>query len=506
MLATGNHAWTLSSPGLYTQTHDSFAHFFASWVAGESTTERTTLIIVSVVKINARLQSSSSDAGSSVAIGEADMQSRFRYAWAKMRHDHPGLAVEFGQRSNTYKVPSPEDITAWLDATFLVHPDLDARGLTRSLKREAMPRLHWLPKTNEVVLTAHHCYADARSLWAFWDVFLDKVVKACPSPCYIPLVPVPDDGGFKLPNLPPARDDLLGLPEWPTIPGWMKAHEMVMSAFKTDLVLLPPSTPAAAVGEPINWPAGPCDYVRQSLSENQTAAVVATCKAKGITVTAAFYAALASATRAIQAAGEDGGRGGGGGRGAGDDMQFPSITLISGRVDYHVVIPFALDLVMAGPDQAGTQNAATAGPHKERPLDELVQDVNRFFRSTRHEFGQDPTGLDALTYYVRSGFGPPNPASSTPTFSSLGVAEHFLRRRFSGEGEGKAGSKLLELEVEDTYIMTLGAKLMNAFMLHTFRGRMSAISTFDEEYFRAGSMESLLAKTFEKLFGWLEME
>ncbi|KAK7958642.1 hypothetical protein PG996_009926 [Apiospora saccharicola] len=178
------------------------------------------------------------------------MQSRLRHAWVMMRHDHPGLAFEFGRRSNTYRVPSPEDMAAWLDATFLVRPDLDARTLARSLKREARPRLHWLPKTSEVVLTAHHCYADARSLWVFWDMLLDKVVKACPSPYNIPLVPVFADDGSKPPNLPPARDDLLGLPEWPTIPGWLKAHEMVMSAFKPDRVLLPPSPPARLRASP----------------------------------------------------------------------------------------------------------------------------------------------------------------------------------------------------------------------------------------------------------------
>lgn len=180
-------------------------------------------------------------------------ESQLRHAWVALRYDDPGLAVEFGSHSNVYRIPSPEDLTAWLDATFLVHPDLGARRLARSPKREDRPRLHWLPKTSEVALTTHHCYTDARSTWIFWDTLLKKVVQATP---VVPLSgeenvggllrPTMPNGESPRPNLPPTRDDLLGLSAWPSIQGWLKARDLVVSAMKSDIVLLPILAAASA--------------------------------------------------------------------------------------------------------------------------------------------------------------------------------------------------------------------------------------------------------------------
>lgn len=79
-----------------------------------------------------------------------------------------------------------------------------------------------------------------------------------------------------------------------------------------------------------------------------------------------------------------------------------------------------------------------------------------------------------------------------------------MRRSFHG-GEGK-GAFSGDLEVEDTYVLTSGAKLMNCLMLHTFKGRMCVLSSFDESYSKAEVLESLLHGTFAKLLVWLDIE
>ncbi|KAK7956517.1 uncharacterized protein PG986_005739 [Apiospora aurea] len=78
MPATENHPWTLSSPGVYTQTHDSFAQFYADWVARESESERTSLIVASVVKIRARFRSSSDTHPAGPRINDDEMQMRLK--------------------------------------------------------------------------------------------------------------------------------------------------------------------------------------------------------------------------------------------------------------------------------------------------------------------------------------------------------------------------------------------------------------------------------------------
>ncbi|KAK8042334.1 hypothetical protein PG994_012817 [Apiospora phragmitis] len=310
---------------------------------GEAETERTTLILISVVKIHARFRSSSGP------VDNNELVSRLKQAWAAMRDGHPGLAVECGPQFSTYRVPSPEDMEAWLDSTF----------------HDGRSGSHYAPLL----------HTDARNTWVFWDVFLAKVADGAR-----PAVPVPatgEKGG------------------------------------------LPPSSPPPVTGDSKDWPAGPVDYVRLFISERQTAAVVAACKARGISVAATLYAALASAARAIQKT-DEGSKGKGkyavsfhhfdvwpwlqakatnnlGPTGASAAGQLPPSPPNYGGglgTDYHVVVPFALDMMAVPPGGAPTGPGVVV-PHQERSLDELAQEMNGFFRSTRRDFGQDPAGLDA---------------------------------------------------------------------------------------------------------------
>ncbi|KAF2657424.1 hypothetical protein K491DRAFT_677252 [Lophiostoma macrostomum CBS 122681] len=527
-----NHPWVESSPGIYTQTHDSFQQFFSDWISGEKSSSRTTLIETSCIRIKPRSHSTPH-----AQYTEDRFEDFLRKAWISMRINNPGLAVDVSRHCHTYVVPSErslEAIQGWLDETFLVHRDRSARDLIRSLDREHRPRLHWLPRSKELVLTVHHCFFDARGTWMFWDSFLKHVVAISSTIVNNEPSGVESSDTDNLTKLPPARDDLLGLPSYPTVQAWLKAYALVPPALQEDMVLLPPTRPPPTAIAPQDWPTGPSNFLRSSLSENQTAAVIAACKAKGISITAAFYAAFSSAARAIQTtnvehqAESESKRG----RYAVSFHHFDirpwlesyhkhrvslglssddSVTASSsGRllgVDYHSLVPFALNML----EPCSATDSSNTKP-KERPFLELARDMTSFFQTTRAEFAQDATGLDATNYLIRAMFSPERPANSAPIFSSSGVAERYIRRVYdSSDGEegdeGERNAKRgLVIEVEDIYTLTLGAKVMNAVMLHTFRNRIWVAATFDEEYFDSELFETLLGEAFRRLLDGLGIE
>ena len=129
-----NHPWLKTSPGVYTQTHDSFQQFFSDWISSEESNERTTLIVTSCIRISAYFRSFSR---AHVRLpAEEEIEAILRKAWLSVRIHNPGLAVQVNRHCSTYVVSSEKDLKAWVEKTFLVHRDISARDLIRALYRE----------------------------------------------------------------------------------------------------------------------------------------------------------------------------------------------------------------------------------------------------------------------------------------------------------------------------------------------------------------------------------
>lgn len=456
--ANQRQPWLPASPRVYTQTYDSFQTVLKNFKIDQAESDRDILPFASYIKVRCTLP---------------DIEARLRKAWKAARYHNPGLAVELGQHYKTYQVPSLEEVDIWLWTTFRVHQDSCARDVVEQFQHAARPVLHWFPRTQELLLICHHFYSDARGAWHFWELLLDLAVE-------------PEDVSFGEEgiNLPLARDDLLGLPSYPTLPSFIKAHKIVAESLKEDVVLLPALKKVPDLNELAT--SGLCSdrygQVRMALSEKQTAAMVAACQKRGVSVTAAFYAALALASQALQAEHSSWGRYSLSFHHFDARPWYKQTTDPRGNLgfDHHAIIPFALDL-------------------QEKTYGELVTNADSFFKTTREDFTRDASGLDAINYLLASVMSPRTPLPSAPFFSSYGVAEKYMKT-FYGQKEGPW------LEVEDLYNAVPMSDLVTGVFIWTFRGRFNVFAGFHELYHTAAMFEALMQDTCERMLHGLEIE
>ncbi|ORY63484.1 uncharacterized protein BCR38DRAFT_410398 [Pseudomassariella vexata] len=138
------------------------------------------------------------------------------------------------------------------------------------------------------------------------------------------------------------------------------------------------------------------------LSVEKTAEIIAACNKRGVSVTAAFYTALATTSQPIQA--EHGPKG----RYVMSFHHFEARPWFKQTIDTrnflgldpHAILPFALDM---GEDK--------------RSFRDLAFDANKFFKSYQTEFAADATGLDFINDLLRSFLRPETPAPNLPIFS-----------------------------------------------------------------------------------------
>ncbi|BCS29691.1 uncharacterized protein APUU_71261S [Aspergillus puulaauensis] len=450
--------WLPASPKLHTQAYDSFQTILKNFRFDQTEPDRDILPFTSYIKLRCSFP---------------NIEKRLRKAWIATRYHNPGLATELDLHHKYYRVPSTEDVDMWAWATFRVHQDACAQDVAEQPRRSAQPMLHWFPRTQELLLVSHHFYFDARGAWYFWDLLLDLTVRA-------ENVNFADEKA----NLPITRDDLLGLPSYPTLTSFTKAYQIMNDSIKEDLILLP-----ALLKDPgthqLHSSAKRLDrhgQVRMTLSQEQTAAIVTACKEIGSSVTAAFYAALALECQALQA--EHGSRG----RYALTFHHFDArpwyTQTVNARenlgIDQHAIIPFALDM-------------------EGKSYSELASTTDAFFKTTRSDFAQDSSGLDAINYLLANIISPRTPLPSAPFFSSYGIAEKYMKSFYRQNDTAW-------LEVEDVYSAVPMTDLANGIFIWTFRDRLHVLATFHELNHAASMFEGLLKNTCRRMLQGLGVE
>lgn len=439
-----NYPWRRIAPGTYAQDYDSFLTLQHMWNKLDASGRRL-MQSTSCIKIR-------SD------IPDPELEQLLRAAWVTMRHKHPGLAVQLEEYYKVYKVPYPEQVDTWVTDTFHAFPSMTAEEVQKQhLLPESNPHLYWLPQTRELLIVGQHCYFDARTFWVFWGELLSLVVS-----------PRDVHFGDEWKNLPLARDDLIGMARYAGIDGYAKAQALVGKALHADpgktMVALPTlNTKTSPDGQAAPTGADRNGLLRYSMSVAQTEAMVKACKQAGISVTSAYYTALSLCCRKIQA--EHGS--------AGDialsfhnfdarswfpeDVDIDSLTI---GTDLHGVLPFSLDV---GSGSFGDSVGAT----------------DDSFKGLRDMFAKDSLGLDAINQLFKAFFLPGMPISTFPNFSSLGVAERFLRSSFTSGDPARGRS----VTIEDTYTINHSMlEGMSCVSIWTWRERFQIAVTFNEAY------------------------
>ncbi|KAK4235461.1 hypothetical protein C8A03DRAFT_36700, partial [Achaetomium macrosporum] len=136
------------------------------------------------------------------------------------------------------------------------------------------------------------------------------------------------------------------------------------------------------------------------------------------------------------------------------DVDIDSLTI---GTDLHSVLPFNLDI------GSGSFKGSVG-----------ATDDN--FKGLRNMFAKDYLGLDAINQLFKAFFLPGMPISTFPNFSSLGVAERFLRSSF---GDPLCRS----ITIKDTYTVNHSMlEGMSCVSIWTWRERFQIAVTFNEAY------------------------
>jgi hypothetical protein len=367
-----------------------------------------------------------------------------------------------GEYFKIYTVPTKQDLEVWVAETFQTPPfDTAVEFQKAHLGPDPSPHMYWFPKNGELLVVGHHNHWDVTAIWHFWNSYLELVTN-----------PIDVVFGDEWKNLPLSRDDLLGFPKHPTLSSYAKAMEIVTAEFKENLVDLPVlNAIRGPEGEILpNGPHGNCTR-RFALTREETAALIWACKQRNASITSAFFAAAAICTRKIQ---QEHGKAG---KYAICFHNFDSRAWFKKEAgalpnignDLHTIIPFAVDV--------------------EQPFEEVLTYTNNKFKSLRKEF-HDPNGLDALYHVVKGLVNPHGDIATFPNFTSFGLADRVIQRRYDGPTGGW-------IQVDDWYqaIENL-VQGMNILYICNWRGQLQMGICFNEAYHSEDMLRRLVKDTF----------
>ncbi|KAI1456097.1 hypothetical protein F4805DRAFT_468324 [Annulohypoxylon moriforme] len=213
---------------------------------------------------------------------------RLRKAWTALRLRHPDIALELLENEKRYEpITSAESLKTWTDSTFCIERSVYSADELFSQNLEtgrASATCHWIPASGEVVIVSSHWRWDGRGQLMMLHEFLNCLGAQNSEP-----VPHFGEEGR---NLIPTLDTLVGRPkdikkEW---------------SDRADELLAPFNEGSPSIGLPIIPEAIPGNTQRLEtiISREDTAALLAACRARGLRLTAALHASVVVETARYQ--------------------------------------------------------------------------------------------------------------------------------------------------------------------------------------------------------------
>ena len=444
---------------------------------------------------------------------EEEIARRVRRAWIRMRHRFPALAAVAGPRGKVYRgLGSAAELDAWADATFRVRRGASAPDLFRDLARTEQITLWYLPEARELFLQAEHHHLDGRGLMWFWDGLFNTL--AADDDDKDELTFERDfKGAPEAARLPPRSDDLLDLREATPGRGRAVALDMlaplamgdgerqvcmpvdldsarVQARFRASTPAPPtqssPSSGGSGVGARPPGPPGRNFSIESRLSDRDTREILDACRRRGYTITAAWHAAMAMATRETQR--REAGPEAAGNKFVGFsnfDLRpyFPRPSKEEGDKhddgygdtdaytvsNHHTVLPIALD-VSTG-----------------RAFDDVARELAAFYRRGIAGAGSVPGVWAALPHMIDEllpDFTPlgADMTDTTPAVSSLGNIDAFIRKRYSSS---KPTSSSSWWDIEDVWFGDAATGPWLECFMWAWRGRLVLCSCYSSAFYTA---------------------
>ncbi len=341
------------------------------------------------------------------------LETALRDSWVALRHAFPGLAVvPDGTTKKKYAVPDVSRVEKWTNETFFVEWNTDPDGILASYPLNDLPNLLFFPKSTQILFLASHWRIDGIGTCMLLDRFFSLLANQTPAPG-------PESWGADFDKISPSMEDAVGAPAIadsdPELETFAREyiedhHRNAVHAgglsFRGDATTLPGRPARTAV----------------VLSHAGTAALVGACKARGISVTSAVYAALAETVFELS-----------------PDAPERYAAVMSVNMRGRLVLPYG------GKDHAVQTYVTGITPSvaREDPFEARCRQLTAFYRGW---YSERFLRAMRLTYQYHSdalfkpkqraeGAPPPKPPSNV-LLSSLGVVENFFADEYAEDTRG----------------------------------------------------------------------
>ncbi|KAI1400933.1 hypothetical protein F4819DRAFT_460018 [Hypoxylon fuscum] len=379
----------------------------------------------------------------------ADVAPALKHAWKQIRYEQPQIATTVDGMKKVYEVPDEEALEEWLVSTFVVSTAPDAEELCQAVKPIKQATLYYLPKSSELVFRGHHHTLDGTGVLLFWHSYLSALAS-----------PIKDiKFGDEPVRLAPIMEEVLGYSEQ----GTQALAEKGTALFLSWAADVPGIGPVSKLGAA---PAGRCLNTELVFPTKTTEALVAACKDRGITVTAAVHAAYVVAIAKHA-----------------DPKSKLSQYVTAGQFNlrpylpepynsskhavsvYYTPLPYKIDLPASYWDIAKSLHVYYQTSYKGNA--EELEIKGHFARALCGAF-QNPEILA-------------NPISKDALISSLGIAERYVKRDY---GSG--------IKVEDLKIGVDVVIGMSMFFFYTFRDQLRLVYSFNDGFEEAENIQMYL--------------
>ncbi|KAH8585462.1 hypothetical protein B0O99DRAFT_530755 [Bisporella sp. PMI_857] len=214
--------------------------------------------------------------------GDNDYAIALRNAWKALRFDFPGLAVvPEGFDKTSYVLPNESLVEKWANETFIVERTTDPEDIITRYPLRDLPSMYFFPTSSQILLLISHWRIDGLGICMLLDRFFSLLAAGTPAPA-------PESWVNDLHKISPSIEDAAGTPN---------TVDPELEAFARAYIENHHQNAVNVAGLPCNGDATtpPGNFGRAAIKFDQfsSAAFVASCKIRNISVTAAVYAALA---------------------------------------------------------------------------------------------------------------------------------------------------------------------------------------------------------------------
>ncbi|RYP37484.1 hypothetical protein DL768_010864 [Monosporascus sp. mg162] len=405
----------------------------------------------------------------------ADLAARFRHAWAHLRFQHPSLAAEVAPDDTSFIYTVPADgaaLDAWVSRTFSVATEANSSAdVIPTFQPTPYAKLVYIPRSGELLGHTAHWRTDGIGVLLLLDALL--ALASGPSP---PTDPASLAWGTEVARLAPAVEDAAAMPREST-PELKERGAALAGTFAHAVG----ATGIPYLGDAATLPAG-TRSAALTFSLATTEKIVAACKARSVSVTAAVHTSVAGANYALADA-------------VARDKHYTSTVRFALRP--YLPEPYSTPAFAAGLYTTGwMKRVESRASWAERLQDyqgEYRKGITRDFLDSHREYAAQ---LAELIRNPPQGEGDQLP--SDVDISSIGVADKLIRRSY---GTSEAGFEVKGVSV--------GVEILSrqaVTFVWTFRDQLNLSAVYNESFHSADQMSQFASMVRRQLLEGLGLQ